>query len=130
MDKRYPVSNGFTLIEMLLVLLIVSVVSFGIYVKPQSSLYLFMKQLQSYCILSQQKAFIFKETQNIYSESNSIYFNEGYIEIPSSISCTPFSFHYNEKGNISKAHSITCHNENKAMKLIFQLGSGRVRLEK
>lgn len=130
MGKPYQESNGFTLIEMLLVLLIVSVVSFGVYAKPEASLYLFMRQLQSCCILAQEKAYIFKKIQPVYSESNFIYFNEEELEIPNSISCTPFSFHYNEKGNISKAHSITCSNHNKSMKLVFQLGSGRVRLEK
>ncbi len=130
MDKLYQKSNGFTLIEMLLVLLIVSVVSFGVYAKPVSPLYLFMRHLQSACILAQEKAFANKEVQNVYFASDRIYLNEQSIDIPSSITCTPFSFHYNEKGNISKAHTITCSNDNKSMKLVFQLGSGRVRIEK
>lgn len=130
MGKPSQISNGFTLIEMLLVLLIVSVVSFGLYTKPVSSLYLFMRQLQSACILAQEKAFVYKEVQKVYIESNTIYFNEESMDVPGSISCTPFSFHYNAKGNISRANTIICGDNNKTMKLVFQLGSGRVRIEK
>jgi prepilin-type N-terminal cleavage/methylation domain-containing protein len=130
MDKQLRMINGFTLIEMLLVLLIVSVLSFGVYHMPKASLYLFMRQLQSSCIVSQEKAYIYKEKQEIYKENQTIHFSDLCLDIPSNILCNDFSFYYNEKGNISKAHTIVCEQESNSLKLVFQLGSGRVRLEK
>lgn len=50
MGKPYPNKNGFTLVEMLVVLLIVSMLGFGLSTKMHSSLYVFMKNLQTLCI--------------------------------------------------------------------------------
>ncbi len=47
MGKPYPNKNGFTLVEMLVVLLIVSMLGFGLSTKMHSSLYVFMKNLQT-----------------------------------------------------------------------------------
>lgn len=58
MGKLYPNKNGFTLVEMLVVLLIVSMLGFGLSTKMHSSLYVFMKNLQTLCITAQEKAYV------------------------------------------------------------------------
>lgn len=58
MGKPYPNKNGFTLVEMLVVLLIVSMLGFGLSTKMHSSLYVFMKNLQTLCITAQEKAYV------------------------------------------------------------------------
>ncbi|MDD7281380.1 competence type IV pilus minor pilin ComGD [Floccifex sp.] len=127
MDK-HKVHNGFTIVEMLFVLLIVCMFSIPIQ-KPKSSLTMFMKQMMAYSITMQQKAFETKQEVNVTINKHNALFDEYSVDYPSNISCTPVSFHYNENGNISKALTLSCYEENKQMKLIYQLGSGRVRYE-
>ena len=104
MGKPYPNKNGFTLIEMLVVLLIVSMLGFGLSTKIHSSLYVFMKNLQTLCITAQEKAYV-KHRKVDLSLSNFIY-------------------------SMSKAMALHCQNASSQMKLVFQVGAGRVRLEK
>ena len=46
------------------------------------------------------------------------------------MTCTEQAFHYNAKGNISQAFTVTCSNAQSKKKLVFQLGMGRVRENK
>ena len=121
--------NGFTFVEMMIVLLIVSILSLGLYSKMHTSLYVFMKQVQTLCITAQQKAYV--ERRKVYvSIQDSILVDEVEYRIPKDIACDSVSFYYNAKGNMSKAFSFHCSNTNTKMKLVFQVGAGRVRLEK
>lgn len=129
MDKPYPNKNGFTLVEMLIVLFIVSMLGFGISFRMHSSLYVFMKRLQTLCITAQEKAYV--EHKKVYVKLNDkIYVDEVEYLIPNDIVCDSVSFYYNAKGNMSKALSLHCQNASSQMKLVFQVGAGRVRLEK
>lgn len=129
MDKPSLNKNGFTFLEMMIVLLIVSILSFGLYSKMQSSLYVFMKQVQTLCITAQQKAYA--EHRKVYVHiQDSIHVDEIEYKIPKDIACDSVDFYYNAKGNISKALSLHCSNSSTKMKLVFQVGAGRVRLEK
>lgn len=129
MDKPYPNKNGFTLVEMLIVLFIVSMLGFGLSFRMHSSLYVFMKNLQTLCITAQEKAYV--QHRNVYVKLNDkIYVDEVEYLIPNDIVCDSVSFYYNAKGNMSKALSLHCQNASSQMKLVFQVGAGRVRLEK
>ena len=130
MGKPFHVNkNAFSLVEMLLVLLIISVLSFGVYTSSHSSLYIFMKKLESYCLIAQQKAYIEKRVVNVKVNGKIYIANEMY-DIPKDIRGDERSSFFNEKGNISKAGHITCSNQSQSMNLIFQLGTGRMRIEK
>ena len=129
MDKPYPNKNGFTLVEMLIVLFIVSMLGFGLSFRMHSSLYVFMKNLQTLCITAQEKAYV--EHKKVYVKLNDkIYVDEVEYLIPNDIVCDSVSFYYNANGNMSKALSLHCQNASSQMKLVFQVGAGRVRLEK
>ncbi len=129
MDKPYPNKNGFTLVEMLIVLFIVSMLGFGLSFHMHSSLYVFMKNLQTLCITAQEKAYV--DHKKVYVKLNDkIYVDEVEYLIPNDIVCDSVSFYYNAKGNMSKALSLHCQNASSQMKLVFQVGAGRVRLEK
>ena len=69
MGKPYPNKNGFTLVEVLVVLLIVSMLGFGLYTKMHSSLYVFMKNLQTLCITAQEKAYVQHGMVSCYLQS-------------------------------------------------------------
>lgn len=114
---------------MLIVLFIVSMLGFGISFRMHSSLYVFMKRLQTLCITAQEKAYV--QHRNVYVKLNDkIYVDEVEYLIPNDIVCDSVSFYYNAKGNMSKALSLHCQNASSQMKLVFQVGAGRVRLEK
>ncbi|WP_302539522.1 hypothetical protein [Holdemanella biformis] len=88
-----------------------------------------MKQVQTLCITAQQKAYV--ERRKVYVNiQDSILVDEVEYGIPKDITCDSVSFYYNAKGNMSKAFSFHCSNTNTKMKLVFQVGAGRVRLEK
>ena len=129
MDRRYPNKNGFTLIEMMVVLGIVCMLGFGLSTKLDSSLYLFMKKVQTLCITAQEKAYVQHKNMPVNLDLE-VKVGQTHMLVPSNITCESTSFYYNEKGNISKAGSWRCHNASTTMKLVFQLGTGRVRLEK
>lgn len=127
MDKLLR-NNAFTLVEMLLVLLIISVFSMGFRV-PESNLTIFMEQIMNESILCQEMAFLKKKEVDVSFYSSYAKFNDSSYIYPSKITCSTNSFHYNENGNISKACTIACSNGIHTKKLIFQLGSGRVRID-
>lgn len=88
-----------------------------------------MRQVQTLCITAQQKAYV--EHRKVYvSIQDSILVDEVEYGIPKDIACDSVSFYYNAKGNMSKAFSFHYSNTNTKMKLVFQVGAGRVRLEK
>ena len=114
---------------MLIVLIIVSMLGFGISFRIHSSLYVFMKNLQTLCITAQEKAYV--DHKKVYVKLNDkIYVDEVEYLIPNDIVCDSVSFYYNANGNMSKALSLHCQNASSQMKLVFQVGAGRVRLEK
>ncbi len=122
-------NNGFTLIEMMIVLLIISILSLSYQPRLDYSLSMFMEKVKICCINSQQLAFI--EKKDIYvtfSKHSLIYGDEEFI-FPDGIVCDEKTFHYNSNGNISTAQTIHCSNQHKEKKLVFQLGMGRIRIE-
>ena len=79
--------------------------------------------------MAQEKAYV--KHRKVYVEiGDSIYIDEIEYGIPHDIACDHVSFYYNAKGNMSKAMSLHGQNASSQMKLVFQVGAGRVRLEK
>lgn len=121
-------NNGFTLLETLLVLSLVTLCSFLYVSRPRwSFLHLEMNKILSQCLIQQQKAFSQKREVHIAIERNTIYYDGNPTSLPSDMVCQPTRFHYNAKGNISRAFTLTCHNQSQEGQLVFQLGMGRVR---
>lgn len=127
MDKPLH-NNAFSMLEMLLVLLIVSIFSMS-FVMPKDNLTLFMQQLMQESILCQERAFLEKRRVDVHFDASFAQFDDHKISYPSHISCSVVNFYYNSKGNVSKASTIRCTDGNQKKKLIFQLGSGRVRID-
>lgn len=127
---RPSANNAFTLLEALFVLFIVSLFTLVEITGPSmSSLKLFGNQFLSYCVYTQEKAFMDKEEKTVEIKTDHAIFDEIQFDYPHSITCDPFTYHYNAKGNISQAHTIHCRNVQDSISLVFQLGSGRVRIE-
>lgn len=128
--EKQPLNNGFTLLESLFVLLITTVLMYGfLQIRSLNSLTIFMEKLMSNCVLTQEKAFVSKQKIQVDIFDDQASFDGDIFTYPNNITCEQFSFHYNAKGNISKANTLTCSDENHTKKLVFQLGSGRVRVE-
>ena len=129
MDKpRF--NNGFTLVEMLMVILIVSLFMVSVIsIRPINSLSIFMEKMMSYCVLTQEKAYVEKKRLSVDIQRTYAQFDDIVFQYPKMIVCEPNHFFYNGKGNISKPDTIICRKQNQEKKLIFQLGSGRVRVE-
>ena len=127
MEMRKP-SNGFTMIQTLFVLMIICILA--IQVRPyRPNIRLFMKQILDQSIVMHEKAMVEKRDVMVVWSSHSVSLDGHTISYPSGITCDAATYHYNAKGNISSALTITCHQGKKSNRLIFQLGSGRGRLE-
>lgn len=137
MDKLYitkrarPLkANGFTILEMMVVLLIVSILlsTTQLSVKPDG-LSLFSKNLLLTIQSEQFKAFETRQSRQIIIDQHHYETQEAKINYPSSISCTPQILRFTNKGNISKGGSITCTQGAKQIRLVFQLGTGKGRID-
>lgn len=127
MEMRKP-NNGFTMLQTLFVLMIFCILA--IQVRPyRPSLRLFMKQMLDQSILMQERAMREKREVSVIWLDHSVSFDGHSLRYPSSVSCESATYHYNAKGNISNALTITCYQGKTSSRLIFQLGSGRGRLE-
>lgn len=123
-------SNGFTLTETLLSLLIVSILGLlTLEIHQGPSLAVFIKNMQV-CIESEQlRAFIHKERREIQILEQGLKTEDTTVTYPDGIVCTGCTFTFNPRGNISQANTVLCRQGNREMALILQLGSGSVRVE-
>ncbi len=127
MDKLSQ-TKGISLFEMLIVLFIVSVLSIGCVI-PKDNLTIFVQRIMHESIICQEKAFL--EKRDVFVSFTPTYasFDESSFAYPNGIRATSVHFHYNPKGNISNACTVTFENGRDIKKLVFQLGSGRVRID-
>lgn len=129
MDRPSAI-NGFSILESMMVLLIVVILSsISFSLSNQSSLNTTAQILLNLSLQTQQKAFIEKEEKSIAFYDTYALFDEAVFYYPKGFVCDLSSYHFNAKANISKAGTTICKADNRQLKLIFQLGSGRVRYE-
>lgn len=122
--------NGFSLLESMLVLLIVVILSSVSFSSSnKSSLNTAAQMLMNLSLQTQQKAFIEKEEKSVTFYDNYALFDEAVFYYPKGLVCDLSSYHFNAKANISKAGTTVCRQNNKTLRLVFQLGSGRMRYE-
>lgn len=123
--------NGFTVGEMLMVLLIVILLTtISLPVQNPESLTLFMKTVMAKTISVQEKSFAEKQETEIRFESTKAVFDQTVYRYPEAVFCEEKVFSFNEKGNIRKGGTLRCQKKGTVQKLIFQIGTGRVRHEK
>ncbi|WP_300965389.1 prepilin-type N-terminal cleavage/methylation domain-containing protein [Faecalibaculum rodentium] len=120
--------NGFTIVEMMLVLLMVSVLAlFTASVKPVP-LVVFMKTLESSILEQQVKAYAMNEERHLEITGNALRTEDGETGFPSGTVCTPFSWHYTGNGTISQGGTVNCTNGEEDHSLVFRIGAGRVTI--
>lgn len=123
MDKP----NGFTLIESLLVLLIVSIlVLCSLFFHPKSA-GMNADILQNRLLQAQSMAFSEKKRVSVSLDEDDISIDGK--TWPTGLACEPAEFHYNAKGNISAAATLVCNKDDQTFHFVLQLGSGRIRIE-
>lgn len=116
------------MIQTLFVFMIISILA--IQIRPyRPNLRLFMKQILDQSIVMQEKAMTEKRDVYVIWSTHLVSLDGHSISYPSGITCDAATYHYNAKGNISSALTIHCHQGKESSRLIFQLGSGRGRLE-
>ena len=120
--------NGFTIVEMMLVLLMVSVLAlFTASVKPVP-LVVFMKTLESSILEQQVKAYAMNEERHLEITGTSLMTADGETSFPPDIVCSPFSWHYTGNGTISQGGTVNCTNGEEDRSLVFRIGAGRVTI--
>lgn len=122
MDKPMQIKQGFTLIEMILVLFIISM--FLVFIpRLNFSLndYYALQTLSTYLIKAQNEANYDNRTIHITVYENTLVIDgkNYYIDL---LNVEYASFSYNEFGNIN--HALSIYSKNSDTKLVLQLGSG------
>ena len=120
---RPPCDSGFTLVEMLLVLLLLSVLLLVTpLLKRQQRILLRMdvQQIREICTKAQAQAIREHKSIPIKIQGSKVY------SLQSSTSCSSMSFHYTAQGTISKAFTLNCRSASSTVQLVAQLGSGRM----
>lgn len=127
MSTGENLTNGFTLIETLFVLLVVSVMALSS--APYShhaSLNVFMQSLQTKLEELQLQAFCSKEKIEASIDADGLYTEQEHMDFPRGIACQAWNGSFTEKGNISRAGTIHCTDGIHQQKLVIELGMGRM----
>ncbi len=126
---RPPCDSGFTLVEMLLVLLLLSVLLLVTpLLKRQQRILLRMdvQQIREICTKAQAQAIREHKSIPIKIQGSKVYCDREIYSLQSSTSCSSMSFHYTAQGTISKAFTLNCRSASSTVQLVAQLGSGRM----
>lgn len=122
--------NGFTLLEMLVVLFIVSILlSVSSVPFHKDSLAFFSRNLLLEIQTEQFKAFESRQNRQFVIERNYYQTTTEKVDYPNSISCTPQVLLFTSKGNISKGGTVVCSQGTKQVRLVFQIGTGKGRID-
>lgn len=119
-------NDGFTLIEMILVLALLSIIVMIfplVQMKSSTLSYVRMEYLKSQLLQAQFDAIQQKQTKEIHFSGQHVIIDDREIAI--SLTCDR-SFHFNESGNVSQAMTLTCSSDGVERALVIQLGSGRM----
>lgn len=126
---RPPCDSGFTLVEMLLVLLLLSVLLLVTpLLKRQQRILLRMdvQQIREICTKAQAQAIREHKSIPIKIQGSKVYCDREIYSLQSSTSCSSMSFHYTAQGTILKAFTLNCRSASSTVQLVAQLGSGRM----
>lgn len=89
------------------------------------SLQLQMSRLKEFILQGQAQALQQHQIVHVDIEAQAAMVGEEHYVFYDDMQCTPLSFHFTEKGTISKAGSSVCRIRGMQKKLVWQLGSGQ-----
>ena len=126
---KHPFDKGFTLIEMLVVLFVISMllVLFPV-IKPQKMIQLQYEAnaIKEILLTTQTYARITHQKQQVQVTNHQIQYLHHQYQLPNGIYCTPRTIDYAANGNINQAGTILCKCDGATKQIIYELGSGAV----
>lgn len=127
---KHRYADGFTMIEMLLVLGILSTfVLLMPIAKEPISLHIHMQRMKEQLLSLQTHAILNKKTMNAQINTTQMICGNETFTYAKGIVCDPSQVSFNALGNVNQARTIHCFANRRKMKLVIQLGSGRMRIE-
>lgn len=130
-SARKSQANGFTLIQVLLVLLIASVFLLPVKsLSAGSSGAIQMEALRMLLAEEQMKAFVRKEVRRTEITASGVQTPDGGHAFVQDMACLPAEVYWNENGAPGKAATLRCTIQEEPWKLVIGLGSGRMHYEK
>lgn len=130
MSRNAPSRNGFTVVEVLFVLLIMSMLT-GIFAfssarRPQA---FFARSLLRELESEQYQALFLRTKRSIRIEQDRLITEDRVQRFDSGNVCEPMTFSFNAKGSISKGGTLRCASQGSIFSIVMQLGTGRMRIE-
>ena len=126
MVKHMLNKKGFTLIEMLMVLFIISIITLLVPPKQMYTKYLLRQKIEyvkTMLLDCQSKAMIEHKQKNINITTNSIECEDQIVSLEPFM-CEGISFHYTPTGTISNAQTLHFISSKQSYDIVLQLGSG------
>ena len=120
--------RGYTLIEMCLVLSVTSTFLLLVPNTFRSNAVLTFEMHRMLEVIKSAKAIAIqnRETKVITIEQNEFYIDEKRFVLDPRVQCEPYTFHFNGRGNISMANSVTCTYFQSEATLVMNLGNGNM----
>ncbi|MEF9961008.1 MAG: competence type IV pilus minor pilin ComGD [Erysipelotrichaceae bacterium] len=129
---KQVLNKGFTMIEMILVLSIISIMMLIVpnLLRYEIPLSFQMQYLKEQLLTNQIKAMMNKKRIFLAIHHDSITINEQEYKFQGNMICEPTTIAFNGFGNVNKAQSIHCYQGESTMRIVVQLGSGRTDVRK
>lgn len=129
-EEKAAAENGFTILEMLLVMLVLAVLlQLAVPASSSATLSMFSRNLLLQIQREQFLAFEQRSTRKVAIDEHFLETETSKAAYPETIVCSQQVLLFNERGNIAKGGTVTCAAGSRSVRLIFQLGSGRGRIE-
>lgn len=125
---KHMQNKGFTLIEMLLVVSVLSMLILLFPFTQHDSIYLHtqLNEIKERLLYAQSMALKTKKKVEVTIHGSSIQVSGSNFHLRKGMSCQGNNFYYNDKGNVSNAQTITCSIKDKTGSIVIQLGSGQL----
>lgn len=128
MMDRLQSNDGFTLIEMLFVLMVLCICMLitPVISKQQNiSLHLDLERIREILIDTQVEALKRHQKISVKIYDRYVLADDRKYALSSSSSCSFVQFHFTAQGTISKGFTLKCKNSETSSSLVAQIGSGR-----
>lgn len=122
------IKQGFTLVQTLFVLFMVSVVLLLIpnVTRRSSGLNFEVHKVKDLLLQQQAKAIYGKRKETITIDRSVFITSEKTIKLAKGIHCGNHEIHFNERGNVNMARTITCSYNNKQKNIVIHIGNGNL----
>lgn len=125
-------NQGFTLLEMCLMLCVISILLLFVPARFRTSKILDFESERIVSLIkkAQALAIMNRKEINVEIQRNGIVVDDQYTAYQHSVVCDEYMFYFNGRGNINMANSINCYYYEWQTQIVMNLGNGNIYVKK